>query len=249
MRDRVPRATPPPPALTRRQAMATLAAAGASLLPSCRRIPPGPAPITADQAGELYVRLSLSLARHQPSLVDTWLGAAAWGDAPASRSRRSRRASPTRARRWRSWRRRPMTPNSCAVAISPDSCTPSPWRPVASPASSASFADEAAEAFGVRPPPRDVAAMDRVRQELSERLPGRGHRWPSVTPRSGDAWRCHPIAWSACSPTRSAGAAKRRGRCCRPTGRAGGAARLRRARVGGVLPPARRAHLGPVGVA
>jgi hypothetical protein len=39
---------------------------------------------------------------------------------------------------------------------------------------SATFADEAAEALGARPPARDTAALDRVRQELSERLPGRG---------------------------------------------------------------------------
>ncbi len=154
--------------------MATLAAAGASLLPSCRGVPPGPAPITADQAGELYVRLSLSLARHQPSLVDTWLGQAAWGDgtrvpvaAIRSRIAEARQALAVMASPAddvEAMRRRYLAGQLQGLAVAAGRLA----------GASASFADEAVEALGVRPPPRDVAAMERIRQELSERLAGAG---------------------------------------------------------------------------
>ena len=166
------RNTAAPRALTRRHALAALA--GTWLLPACRTKSPVPAAITADQAGELYVRLSLSLARHQPSLVDTWLGAAAWGDAAREpvAAIQARIASAREAMAGMAppaddaelARRRYLTGQMRALAVAAGRLT----------GSSASFADEAAEALGVRPPPRDAAALDRVRQELSERLPGRG---------------------------------------------------------------------------
>jgi hypothetical protein len=55
---------------------------------------------------------------------------------------------------------------------------------------SASFADEAAAALGARPPARDAVALDRMRQELSERLPGRG----SLAERHAAFRRRHAVA-------------------------------------------------------
>src|SRR5262245_31026878 len=64
--------------LSRRRAMGTLAAA--ALGAACRgateparRFHP-----SLDDFAERYVRLTLRLARHQPSLVETWLGPEAW---------------------------------------------------------------------------------------------------------------------------------------------------------------------------
>jgi len=160
--------------LSRRRALKAVAAAGAALVAGCRRVSPGPRPITSNQAAELYVRLSLSLARHQPSLVDTWLGAAAWGDGTREpvAAIQTRIGEAQRAVAGMSdpgddaeaVRRRYLTGQMRALAVAAGRLA----------GASASFADEAGEGLGVRPPPRDAAALDRVRQELSERLPGRG---------------------------------------------------------------------------
>jgi hypothetical protein len=158
---------------TRRQLLTALAGA-AWFLPGCRGMSPPPPPITSAGAGEAYVRLALSLARHQPSLVDMWLGPAAWGDGAREpvaaiqaqladlRAAMARMAPPAddaeRARR------RYLAGQVRALDVAAGRLS----------GASASFADEAAEALGTRPAPRDAAALDRVRQELSERLPGRG---------------------------------------------------------------------------
>jgi hypothetical protein len=159
--------------LTRRSALAMMTTSAAWLLPGCRGVS-RPAPITPAGAGEIYVRLALSLARHQPSLIDTWLGPAAWGDgtrepvaaiqARIADLRTAMTAMPPPADAAEQARRRYLDGQVQALAVAAGRLT----------GASASFADEAAEALGARPPARDGAALDRVRQELSERLPGRG---------------------------------------------------------------------------
>ena len=165
------RDTAAPPALTRRHALAALAGAGAWLLPACREM--SPPPLTTAQAAEAYVRLSLSLALHQPSLVDTWLGDAAWGDGTRepvalirarlaeTRQAMAGMAAPVDA--LDGARRRYLSGQMQALSLAAARLA----------GESASFADEAEQGFGVRAPVRDAAAMDRLRQELSERLPGR----------------------------------------------------------------------------
>jgi hypothetical protein len=165
-----------PPAalgLTRRTALAMMAGSAASLLPGCRGTS-RPPPITAPGAAETYVRLALSLARHQPSLIDTWLGPAAWGDgtrepvaaiqARIGDLRAAMTAMAPPADPAELARRRYLDGQVQALAVAAGRLT----------GASASFADEAAAALGARPPARDAVALDRVRQELSERLPGRG---------------------------------------------------------------------------
>ncbi|HUE88121.1 MAG TPA: hypothetical protein VMO26_18770, partial [Vicinamibacterales bacterium] len=45
----------------------------------CRGAPVGtPPPVSIDEVAERYVRLTLQLAQHQPSLVETWLGPPGW---------------------------------------------------------------------------------------------------------------------------------------------------------------------------
>ena len=132
-----------------------------------------PPPISTAAAAESYVRLALSLARHQPSLIDMWLGPAAWGDgarepvATLQRRLGDLRTAMTRmtppADDAEHARRRYLAGQVQALAVAAGRLG----------GASASFADEAAEALGTRPAPRDAAAFDRVRQELSERLPGR----------------------------------------------------------------------------
>jgi hypothetical protein len=68
-------------AVSRRVAIATLAAAGAGL--ACRATPERPASrLQGDDIVEEYVRLTLQLAQHQPSLVEDWLGPASWRPGP-----------------------------------------------------------------------------------------------------------------------------------------------------------------------
>jgi hypothetical protein len=158
--------------VTRRRALATLA--GAWVLPACRGMSQTPPPMTTAQAAEGYVRLALSLARHQPSLVDTWLGATAWGDGvrePVAllrpRIAEARQAMATMAAPaddLEGARRRYLAGQMQALALAAGRLA----------GESASFADEAEHGFGVRAPTRDVVAMNRLRQELSERLPGTG---------------------------------------------------------------------------
>ncbi|MGD9904237.1 MAG: hypothetical protein AB7U83_12295 [Vicinamibacterales bacterium] len=160
--------------MSRRRALQTLAGAAAVCWPACRARPPAAPPLTTAQAAEGYVRLALSLARHQPSLVDTWLGPAAWGDVPrepvalvAGRLAALRHALATAAPAADALddaRRRYLHGQLQALTLAADRLA----------GVSRTFADEAQQAFGVRPPARDAAAADRLRQELSERLPGRG---------------------------------------------------------------------------
>jgi hypothetical protein len=69
------------PRMSRRSAMATLAAA--ALGTACREpVAQQEEPEALDRLGEAYVRCALQLAQHQPSLVEAWLGPADWRPGP-----------------------------------------------------------------------------------------------------------------------------------------------------------------------
>lgn len=165
---------PRAPGLSRRRILALIGGAGAAWWPGCGPARATPPPLTTARLGEGYVRLALSLARHQPSLVETWLGPAAWRDGArepvasihagiatlreAMAVMRPETDDDERARR------RYLAGQLQALAVAARRLG----------GASTSFADEAVEALGTPAPPRDAAAMDRLRQELAERLPGRG---------------------------------------------------------------------------
>jgi hypothetical protein len=66
-----------PRPISRRRAVATLTAAGLGV--ACRGISTAPqSTASIDRLAERYVRLTLELAQHQPSLVEQWLGPDDW---------------------------------------------------------------------------------------------------------------------------------------------------------------------------
>jgi hypothetical protein len=162
--------------------MATLALAGIGL--SCRGGPaagrvPEPSP---DQIGERYVRLTLQLAQHQPSLVESWLGPAGWrpgarrpvaeigaeiGDVSAAMAELMERAEPNERLAY-------LQQQLAALAVAARRLS----------GESMPFADEAAASLGgdvgklVRqldgPVFETDAALEAARADLHARLPGRG---------------------------------------------------------------------------
>ena len=92
-------------------------------------------------------------------------------------------------RRWPGWRHRPTRSTAPAAATCPDRFQALSLAAARLAGESATFADEAEQGFGVRAPARDAAAMDRLRQELSERLPGRG----TLAERHADFRRRHAV--------------------------------------------------------
>lgn len=64
------------PRQSRRSILGMLASAGLAV--ACRTAPRGHDEFSLDATGEQYVRLTLQLAQHQPSLVEAWLGPSAW---------------------------------------------------------------------------------------------------------------------------------------------------------------------------
>lgn len=172
-------------------------AAAAAAIAGCGSPSPAPAPPAPDLhalAGR-YVRLTRRLARHQPSLVEAWLGP----DEPAERRTPvaevlaeidvlaadvapvASRLSPTRGET-------PGAPVSGAAAARHPLVPADDHRAVyltgqvrALQAAGArllgrgqSFADEARTSLGAAVPPRDAAALDALRAELSALLPGSG---------------------------------------------------------------------------
>jgi hypothetical protein len=168
---------PRPVGVSRRAALGALAAAGVGT--ACRATSVERAPASSlDALAERYVRLTLELAQHQPSLVEQWLGPAQWRPGarrPVSSVRseldglrealaRERTADAVRLEYLRG---QLDALNVAARRLSGESL---------------SFADEAREAFGP-----DVAAfvssgdqggphedLEAARMELERRLPGRG---------------------------------------------------------------------------
>ncbi len=165
------------PAIDRRAVLRALLTGGlAASLPACgggdlATTDPGLAP--AALAGR-YVRLTLELARHQPSLVEAWLGQDDMMRGPrrpvaAIRSETSAlladltpltpAASSHDATRLRYLTGQARALDAAAARLLGESVT---------------FADQAQRTFGYRAPPRDGAALDALRTELSALLPGGG---------------------------------------------------------------------------
>jgi len=153
---------------------------------------------------ERYLRLTLELARHQPSLVEAWLGRADQASGP--------RRPVAAIRAETSALLADLTPATTAT-MSNDAVR---LRYLAGQAraldaaaarllgESATFADQAQRTFGVAVPPRDGAALDALRTELSTMLPGRGslaerhagfRRAAAVAPDRVEAVFSAAVAW------------------------------------------------------
>ena len=235
---------PRAPMVTRRHALAALAGAGAAAAASVSRdVAAGAAahrPRRPPKPTYVSRCLWLGISRRSSTRGS---GRRRGATAPANRSRCSGRASTRPGRRWPGWRRRPTRSIAPAAATCPDRCRPWRWPPARLAGESASFADEAGQGFGVRAPARDAAAMDRLRQELSERLPGRGslaerhagfRRRHAVPPARVEAAFAAAVAWC-----RDAAAA----RLPLPAGEQITVRAADEQGWAGVLAPARRAHL------
>ena len=142
---------------------------------------------------ERYTRLALQLAKHQPSLVDAWLGPPAWVEgsrvpAPALRAKAAQLLTDVEAfLASDAWRGRvealvsETTPASLGVPteLSRASYVHGQVRALDEAAGrlvgeSHRIKDEALRTFGLFAPPRDAVRLDAVRQLLSEALPGTG---------------------------------------------------------------------------
>lgn len=141
---------------------------------------------------ERYARLTLQLAKHQPSLVETWLGSAAWGDGarvpvPVLRSEaRALAGDIERLARDPVWTTEHLAghaPRAAGTSALTEGARVmyllGQIRALDEAAGrllgeSRTFADEAQRSFGHTAPPRDAAAAGVLRQRLSELLPGQG---------------------------------------------------------------------------
>ncbi len=150
-------------------AMALLGGA-ASLLTGCRggATPRGPGLEVAALA-ERYTRLALQLARHQPSLVEVWLGPEAWNEStrrPAPVLRASAAAlladtAPASLAAPKDARLAYLHGQVAALDVAAGRLLGESQR----------FADEAKRTLGHAPPPRHATVLDARRQQLSEALP------------------------------------------------------------------------------
>lgn len=189
---RTPRRGPEPQATVGRRVVLattglTLLAGATAALGGCRArpSPPPTAAPSLDALAGRYVTLTRRLARHQPSLVEVWLGAdeplgprepvagllaeidvlqgelAAAAAAPdgAPVEARARALSPTSAHRVAYLAGQVQALQAAAARLL---------------GRGQAFADEARRSLGVVAPPRDAAALDALRAELSRLLPGPG---------------------------------------------------------------------------
>ena len=168
---------------------------------------------------------------------------------PGSRLPRSSRASPRPGARWRAWPTPPTTPTSSGAATWPGSSRPWRWPPGGWPAPAPRSPTKRRRgwACGRRPatPRRWTASVRSCRSGCP--APARS---PNVTRRFAAPRPCRRHASKRCSPTRSAGAARPRGRVLPLP--AGEQIALRAADERGWAAfsrPARRPQLGRLGVA
>ncbi len=172
---------------------AVLLGGGALTLAGCRTaVAPPPARSDHGALAERYTRLALQLAKHQPSLIDAWLGPPAWTAGP-------RLPAPVLRVEAAQLLRDVETLVATDVGHTVVAATTGPG-PTAAGAPTdrirtrylagqiralddaagrllgegRPFADEARRTFGHTAPPRDAALLDAHRQRLSEALPGRG---------------------------------------------------------------------------
>ena len=192
----------------------TLLSGAAAALPGCRGAAPPAAPaVTVAALAERYTRLALQLAKHQPSLVEVWLGPSPWAAGvrvPVSALKvesAALLAEVTRVAAMRST----ATPHTDP---GPDVARLAYVRGQAAALDAAAgrllgerqtFDDEAQRAFGHVAPVRAAAALDALRQQLSEALPaGTGtlaerhaafRRAHAVPPTRVDAVFAAAVAW------------------------------------------------------
>lgn len=136
------------------------------------------APLSAslDVLAERYVRLALKLAKHQPSLVEAWLGPPAWSNGsrvpvPALSAEAATllldleaRAAGDQATGLPQARRIYLLGQVRALAAAARRLL----------GESQAFVDEARVTFGHVPSPRNAPAFDAIREQLSGLLPGPG---------------------------------------------------------------------------
>lgn len=154
---------------------------------------PRPGPVDLGDLALRYTRLVLQLAKHQPSLMDTWLGPADLASgprvpAPALRAHAATLlADTTRQLGSDDWRRRRDQLHAAAAtpgATEIDDTDRAEYlagqiRALDEVAGrllgeSHAFNEEAMRTFGHVAPVRDAAGLDAIRQQLSEALPGPG---------------------------------------------------------------------------
>ena len=162
---------------------------------------------SAAALGERYTRLALQLAKHQPSLVEVWLGPPSWNDgarvpvptlkagaatllAEVTRLADASAGGAQPGARLTYLRGQAAALDAAAGRLLGERQT---------------FADEARRTLGHVPPPRDAATLDALRQRLSEALPeGAGtlaerhaafRRAQAVPPRRVDAVFAAAVAW------------------------------------------------------
>ena len=132
-----------------------------------------PAPDLAALA-ERYTRLTLQLARHQPSLVEVWLGPPSWNEGmrvPVHVLKTNIVALAAELARVDS----PAPPDTARLTYLRGQAAALDAAAGRLLGENQPFADEAQRSLGHAPPTRDAAALDALRRDLSTALPsGRG---------------------------------------------------------------------------
>ena len=193
--------------------MAMLGGAAVALT-GCRGGPPSGVPtVTVAALAERYTRLTLQLAKHQPSLVEVWLGPPTWAEGarvpvPALKVETAALlAEMTRLAATRS-----ATTDQTATGPAGARMTYLRGQAAALDAAAGrllgerqAFDDEALRTFGHVAPVRDAAALEALRQRLAEALPpGTGtlaerhaafRRAHAVPPPRVDAVFAAAVAW------------------------------------------------------
>ena len=167
------RVTVPRRALLRGARTAALGAC-AMALAGCRRDPFAADPVpTVAALAERYTRLALQLAKHQPSLVEVWLGPPSWNDGarvPVAALKAgtaalladvARLADPHDGGAQAGARLTYLRGQAAALDAAAGRLL----------GERQAFADEAHRTLGHVAPARDAAALDALRQRLSEALP------------------------------------------------------------------------------
>lgn len=210
-------------AIDRRTLLRALVATGvAASLPGCE----GVAITTTDPAlapaalADRYVRLTLELARHQPSLVEVWLGPTTAPAAPRRPVAAIRAETAALASDLATLTAAVTAAATVNTAVGQGTTSALPdtarLRYVAGQAraldaaaarllgESTTFATQADRIFGHAAPPRDAAALDALRADLASLLPGTGslaerhtafRRAAAVPPERVDAVFAAAVDW------------------------------------------------------
>ena len=173
---------------------------GAFALAGCRTaVAPPPSRGDTGALAERYTRLALQLAKHQPSLIDPWLGPPAWADGPRLPAPVLRTEAAQLLLDVETLAASDVGQAGGAAATGTGAtATGNGHKATGAPpgrirtrylagqiralddaagrllGEGHPFAEEARRTFGHAAPPRDAALLDAHRQRLSEALPGRG---------------------------------------------------------------------------